>query len=378
MCFSATETLSPVRGLRPTRASRRLTENAPKPRNSTRSPRASAAAISSKDRGNDDLDVALIKMGVGVGKPLYELRFRHRSSLPPCQGIQQPAKPPAAVKAATPAQRLLLGFALAARRLIAAPRMSPRLAPESDDPNSAIARFSSSTSRALIDKVSLRVARSIVVILASTFSPTAKRSGRCSLRSRDSSGFADKAGDAVADHHLDTAIIGPRDRAGDDLALLQLGHAGFERVGRELLDAEADALLFDIDVEHLHAHRVALAIIVDRLLARSVPIDVGHMDHAVDIAGQADKQTEFGNVANLAFELAADRGSSTKASHGLASVCFRPRLMRRFCGSTSSTITSTSWLVETILPGCTFFLVQLISETWTSPSTPGSSSTNAP
>src|SRR5271170_1672624 len=48
MCFSATRTLSPVRGLRPTRASRRLTENAPNPRSSTRSPRANAAAISSK------------------------------------------------------------------------------------------------------------------------------------------------------------------------------------------------------------------------------------------------------------------------------------------------------------------------------------------
>src|SRR5579875_2593549 len=72
-------------------------------------------------------------------------------------------------------------------RLIAAPRISPRLAPESDEPNSAIARFSSSTSLALIDSVILRVARSIVVILASTFSPTANRSGRCSLRSRDSS-----------------------------------------------------------------------------------------------------------------------------------------------------------------------------------------------
>jgi hypothetical protein len=35
-------------------------------------------------------------------------------------------------------------------------------------------------------------------------------------------------------------------------------------------------------------------------------------------------------------------------------------------------------LVETILPGCTFFLVQDISETWIRPSMPGSSSTNAP
>ena len=32
--------------------------------------------------------------------------------------------------------------------------------------------------------------------------------------------------------------------------------------------------------------------------------------------------------------------------------------MRRLEGSTSSTCTSTSWLVETILPGWTFFLVQ--------------------
>ena len=52
--------------------------------------------------------------------------------------------------------------------------------------------------------------------------------------------------------------------------------------------------------------------------------------------------------------------------------------MRRLELSTSSTITSTSWLVETILPGWTFFLVQDISETWTRPSTPGSSSTKAP
>ena len=103
------------------------------------------------------------------------------------------------------------------------------------------------------------------------------------------------------------------------------------------------------------------------------------MHHAVDIAGQADEQAELGDVADLALELGADRvlldeGSPTD----WRMVCLRPRLMRRFCGSTSSTITSTSWLVETILPGCTFFLVQLISETWTRPSTPGSSSTKAP
>ena len=50
----------------------------------------------------------------------------------------------------------------------------------------------------------------------------------------------------------------------------------------------------------------------------------------------------------------------------------------RFTGSTSSTTTSTCWLVETILPGWTFFLVHDISETCTRPSMPGSSSTKAP
>ncbi len=69
---------------------------------------------------------------------------------------------------------------------------------------------------------------------------------------------------------------------------------------------------------------------------------------------------------------------SRKLAQGLSRHCLRPRLMRRLTGSTSSTMTSTSWLVETILPGWTFFLVQLISETWTSPSMPGSSSTKAP
>ena len=46
--FCSTETLAPVRGLRPVRAGRFLTEKAPKPRSSTRSPRASACVISSR------------------------------------------------------------------------------------------------------------------------------------------------------------------------------------------------------------------------------------------------------------------------------------------------------------------------------------------
>jgi hypothetical protein len=46
--FSRTGTVPPVRGLRPILAFRILSENVPKPRNSTRSPRAIALLISSK------------------------------------------------------------------------------------------------------------------------------------------------------------------------------------------------------------------------------------------------------------------------------------------------------------------------------------------
>ena len=77
--FCATETCAPVRGLRPVRAGRFFTENAPKPRNSTRSPRASAAAISFEDGVDDVLDVALVEMRVlAVRDALHELGFDHR------------------------------------------------------------------------------------------------------------------------------------------------------------------------------------------------------------------------------------------------------------------------------------------------------------
>src|SRR5215469_10202717 len=55
--------------------------------------------------------------------------------------------------------------------LSAAPRMSPREAPESDEPNCATASFSSATSRALIEAETLRVALSTEVTITSTLSP---------------------------------------------------------------------------------------------------------------------------------------------------------------------------------------------------------------
>src|SRR4029077_16332242 len=72
-------------------------------------------------------------------------------------------------------------------RLSAVPRMSPSVAPESEEPYCAIASFSSATSSALIETCTLWVRRSNWMTRASTFWPAAKRSGRCSERSRASS-----------------------------------------------------------------------------------------------------------------------------------------------------------------------------------------------
>src|SRR5215471_21104964 len=59
--------------------------------------------------------------------------------------------------------------------------------------------------------------------------------------------LADEAGDTVADRDLDAALGDRRDGASDDIALLELGDALLVGIARQLLDAEADALLLDID-----------------------------------------------------------------------------------------------------------------------------------
>ena len=70
-----------------------------------------------------------------------------------------------------------------------------------------------------------RLALSMLVTLASSFSPTAKRSGRCSTRSRQL-GLADEPGHAVGGGHLDAGwrLL---DHAGD-------ARAAFEAAGRLL------------------------------------------------------------------------------------------------------------------------------------------------
>src|SRR5207248_4066036 len=120
-------------------------------------------------------------------------------------------------------------------------------------------------------------------------------------------GFADEAGHAVGQGHIDAALLDAADRRGHDIALLDLIDARLERIGFELLDAEADALLLDIDVEHLDPDLLALAVILHRVFAGTAPVDIGQVHHAVDIAGQPDEKAELGDVADFALDGTADR-----------------------------------------------------------------------
>src|SRR5271168_907047 len=113
---------------------------------------------------------------------------------------------------------------------------------------------------------------------------------------------------------FDAAVLDLEHFAGHDRALTHLALArvlahllGRERIAGELLDAERDALLLDIDIEHHGAYSVALLELVDHLLARTRPVEVREMHHAVDVAVEADEQAEFGLVLDLALDRRADR-----------------------------------------------------------------------
>src|SRR5580704_4468354 len=120
-------------------------------------------------------------------------------------------------------------------------------------------------------------------------------------------GALDEGGEVGADDlHLDTGFLHLEHFAGHDRALLDVARFG-ERVAFELLDAERDALLLDIHVEHHGLHHVALLVVVDHLLARKLPVEVGQMHHAVDVALEPEEQAELGLVLDLALDHRADR-----------------------------------------------------------------------
>ena len=69
---------------------------------------------------------------------------------------------------------------------------------------------------------------------------------------------------------------------------------------------------------------------------------------------------------------------SGRITHGSCSVCFIPSEIFSSVSSTLSTTASIASPIDTIFDGWRTLRVQLISEIWTRPSMPGSSSMNAP
>src|SRR3546814_3066983 len=140
---------------------------------------------------------------------------------------------------------------------------------------------------------------------------------------RSKVGALDEAGGAiVASLSFEAVVADFEDGDGDDVVLLhRTGGSGAAANGRstlfKLLDAEADAFLLDVDVENDDLHGLALAVEVQRFFARDAPRDVRHVDHAVDVARQADEQTEFGRVLDLAFHDRADRMGVRKGAPGV-------------------------------------------------------------
>src|SRR6266849_4708713 len=120
-------------------------------------------------------------------------------------------------------------------------------------------------------------------------------------------GPLDEGGEVGAgDLDLDAAFLDLEHFAGHHRALLDVARLG-KGIAFELFDAERDAFLIDIDVEHHGLDHVALLEVVDHLLARKLPVEIGEMDHAVDVALEPEEQAEFGLVLDLALDRRSDR-----------------------------------------------------------------------
>src|SRR5262245_36396490 len=105
----------------------------------------------------------------------------------------------------------------------------------------------------------------------------------------------------IGDLDLEAAVLHGQHLARHLAALFQLADA-FHRVAADLFAAETDALFLRIDVEHHGFDAVAFLVVLDRLVAGAVPVQIGQVHHAVDTAVEPDEQAKLGDVADRAFD----------------------------------------------------------------------------
>lgn len=168
-------------------------------------------------------------------------------------------------------------------------------------------------------------------------------------------GTADEGSDVfvVDELHFDATVVDRDDFAGNDCILAQVARSSgvADCILAELLDAERDAFLLDIDVENDGLDDVTLVELLDDLFAWTVPVEVGEVHHAVDIAVEADEQAEFGLVLDFAFDFSAGRMAAGECC---------PRIFQRLLEAERNTALGRIdfenddfdfWLVDRILPG---------------------------
>src|SRR6266567_3192333 len=201
-----------------------------------------------EDGGNDRLDIALVEMRVRLCEALNELRLGH-AAMPagkwktrlPCQTVKRASSnrplPSTAERdgearhqRASLPRRPASAFLFVDLARLDRHRHAPRRAVDRGDLG--------------VDPLADR--KAVGALLAAVARQL---------------GFPDEAGHTVGHRDLDPGFGDRCDRAGDDIAFLHLGDARLERIGLELLAAERDALLLDIDIEHLDTHDLPLVVV---------------------------------------------------------------------------------------------------------------------
>src|SRR6516162_3932671 len=225
-------------------------------------------------------------------------------------------------------------------RLSAVPRMSPKVAPESDEPYWAIASFSSATSSALIETDTRRERRSNWVTRASTFSPTAKRSGRCSERSRASSERLMKAVNSVP------TILTSMPPSFTSV-ISQVTTAPFFRspAAGSAAAAPSESCLIPSEMRSFSTSTSSTcALTLSPFLYSSMTCSPGRFQSRSDkctmpSTSPSSPRNSPNSVLFLTSPSTFEPGGyfSRNTSHGLRMVCFRPSEMRRLTGSTSRT-----------------------------------------
>src|SRR5690606_20260259 len=86
---------------------------------------------------------------------------------------------------------------------------------------------------------------------------------------------------ALNETNIQTTILNAGDFAGYNCILAQFARCSCIAGGvtLKLLDAKRDAFLFDVHVEDLSADHLALLVFLDDLLARTIPVEIGKVNH---------------------------------------------------------------------------------------------------